>query len=105
MAAGLGLVATATRPLHADDAKPVYDKSCANCHGVSGKGDGPASKMLKPPPPEMATAIKGMSDADLTKIIKEGGKAVGKSSLMPAFGSKLKDDQIQSLVEYVKGFK
>jgi hypothetical protein len=31
-------------------------QSCASCHGVSGKGDGPAAKSLSPPP------------ADLTKL-------------------------------------
>jgi len=33
-----------------------------------------------------------------------GGKAVGRSALMPAFGSKLTDDQVKGIVEYVKGF-
>ena len=105
LATGLWLVNSAARPAHAQEAKQVYEKSCATCHGPAGKGDGPAGKMLKPPPAELAAAIKGKTDADITKIIKEGGKAVGKSALMPAFGSKLKDDQIQGVIEYVKGFK
>ena len=104
LAAGLWLVSTAARGAHAQEAKELYEKSCNNCHGPSGKGDGPASKMLKPPAADFATALKGKADADIVKVIKEGGKAVGKSSLMPAFGSKLTDDQIQALVQHVKGF-
>ena len=104
LAAGLWLVSTAARGAHAQEAKELYEKSCNNCHGPSGKGDGPASKMLKPPAADFATALKGKADADIAKTIKEGGKAVGKSPLMPAFGGKLKDDQIQALVSYVKGF-
>jgi len=95
-----GVVATAVR---ADDSKAVYEKQCASCHGAGGKGDGPAGKFLKPPPTDFATALKGKTDADVAKVIKEGGKAVGKSALMPAFGSRLSDDQINGLVAYIKG--
>jgi mono/diheme cytochrome c family protein len=47
----LGLLAVGTRPGNAagDPAKgkAVYDKYCVACHGVQGKGDGPAGRMLK----------------------------------------------------------
>jgi len=104
LATGLWLVGSAATAAHAQDAKQLYEKSCNTCHGPSGKGDGPAAKMLKPPPADFATVLKGKADADIAKIIKEGGKAVGKAASMPAFAAKLKDDQIQSVVEYVKGF-
>ncbi len=103
LAAGLCLVGAAARGVQAQDAKQQYEKSCNMCHGPSGKGDGPAGKMLKPPPADFAAVLKGKTDADIAKIIKDGGKAVGKSAAMPAFGSKLQDAQIQALVEYVKG--
>lgn len=103
VAAGMWLVGTAARAAQAQEGKELYEKSCSNCHGPGGKGDGPASKMLKPPAADFATALKGKADADIAKTIKEGGKAVGKSPLMPAFGGKLTDDQIKSLVGYVKG--
>jgi|ERR1035437_6528732 mono/diheme cytochrome c family protein len=104
VAAGLWLVSTGARVAQAQDAKALYEKSCNTCHGPSGKGDGPAGKMLKPPPADFGTALKGKADADIVKVIKEGGKAVGKSMAMPAFGSKLKDDEIQAVIAYVKGF-
>ena len=103
LAAGLWLAGTAARGAQAQEGKELYEKSCNNCHGPGGKGDGPASKMLKPPAADFATAVKGKADADIAKTIKEGGKAVGKSPLMPAFGAKLSDEQIQALVAYVKG--
>ena len=103
LAAGVWLVGSAASA-HAQDAKQLYEKSCNSCHGPSGKGDGPASKMLKPPAADFATALKGKADADIAKVIKEGGKAAGKSAMMPAFGAKLTDDQIKGVVDLVKGF-
>jgi mono/diheme cytochrome c family protein len=104
LAAGLWLVSAAAPAAHAQDAKQLYEKNCVSCHGASGKGDGPASKMLKPPAADFATVLKGKADADIAKIIKDGGKAIGKSALMPAFASKLTDEQIKGVVELVKGF-
>ena len=89
----------------AQDAKQTYEKTCASCHGPGGKGDGAVGKMLKPPPADFAAALKSASDADIAKVIKEGGKAVGKAPTMPAYGTKLTDEQIQGLVQYIKGLK
>jgi mono/diheme cytochrome c family protein len=104
LATGVWLINSAAPAAHAQDAKQLYEKSCNTCHGPSGKGDGPAGKMLKPPPADLGTVLKGKADTDIAKIIKEGGKAVGKSVAMPAFGSKFNDEQIKDLVQLVKGF-
>ncbi len=100
--AGVLLVGVVASGARADDGKQVYEKNCVACHGAGGKGDGPAGKMLKPPPGDLATALKGKSDADVAKAIKEGGKAVGKAASMPPYGSKLSDAQIQDVVQYIK---
>jgi len=104
LTACLWLVGSAAQIAQAQDAEQLYTKNCNVCHGPNGKGDGPAGKMLKPPPADFGTVAKGASDSDLTKIIKEGGKAVGRSTAMPAFGSKLTDEQIKDLIQLVKGF-
>ena len=35
-----------------------YRKYCAQCHGVSGKGDGPVASELKTPPPDLTLLSK-----------------------------------------------
>ncbi len=104
-AAGCFLSGLALSAAQADDAKDVYTKNCVSCHGAAGKGDGPAAKMLKPPPGDFGTTLKAMSDADIEKVVKEGGKAVGKAASMPGYAKKLSDDQIKALVPYMKGLK
>jgi cytochrome c oxidase cbb3-type subunit III len=41
-------------------------------------------------------------DAELFKAIKEGGLAVNKSVLMPAWGGVLTDGEITELVKYLR---
>jgi len=58
--------------------------------------------MLKPPPGDFATTLKGMADADIMKLIKEGGQAPKKHA---AFGKKLSDEEISAVVQHIKGLK
>ncbi len=91
---GLGSVAWSA------DGKALYDKNCASCHGPGGKGDGPAAKAMKNKPADLTSApVKGMSEADLAKFVKEG-----KPDLKPAHPTpKLSDDEVQAVAKYVKG--
>jgi len=95
------LTGVLTSYVWAAEAKDLYSDNCASCHGPSGKGDGPAGKMLQPAPADFATALKGKTDDYIKKVIKEGGAANGKSASMPP-ASDLTDDQIKSLVDYIK---
>jgi len=87
----------------AEEGQAIFQKNCVSCHGKAGMGDGPASKMLKPQPKPFDTALKGKSAEEITKVIKEGGKAAGLSAMMPAYGKKLDEKQLHELVEYVQG--
>jgi mono/diheme cytochrome c family protein len=49
------------KPINASDAPAMFKSYCAPCHGVSGKGDGPAAAALNPKP------------ADLTQFAKRRG--------------------------------
>jgi mono/diheme cytochrome c family protein len=103
MAATLWLAQMASVSAHAQDAKQLYEQTCAMCHGTGGKGDGPTSQSLLPKPADLTVVAKDKSDAYLTKLITEGGPSVGKSPLMPSYKGILNEKQVQSVVRYVKG--
>jgi hypothetical protein len=76
---------------------------CSGCHGLSGKGDGPAAKTL-PVKPADHTRIEmnKYTDQYLVEIISKGGAGVGKSSQMPAWGAVFKEPQVKEIVAYVR---
>jgi len=80
--------------------KVKYDMLCTACHGASGKGDGVAGAALNPKASNLITSK--MSDADMTKIIKEGGASMGRSPLMAAWKHALNDADIANVVAYIK---
>ncbi len=92
----------------ADDAgKGAYDTYCSTCHGATGGGDGAGGQALDPKPANFQDAKfwATRDDATVTKAIKEGGAAVGKSPLMIAWGTVLDDAKIAAVVAHLKTFK
>ena len=92
-------------PLTADH---VFTTRCATCHGLHGRGDGPAAQALKPKPPrDYSTPAwqKSVTDAQIKKAIIEGGPAIGKSSLMgPNEDLADKPEVLDGLVAIIRGF-
>jgi mono/diheme cytochrome c family protein len=91
----------------AQDAKAIYVKECAKCHGDSGAGDGAMGQKLKDKPSNWAAGgggLKGLDDAKIADSIKKGGGAIGKSKAMPAY-PKLSDAEVTALVAHVKSLK
>ena len=100
--AALLLASVLAGAARAEEAKELYKKRCATCHGEQGKGDGPVGQKLQPRAADFATALDGKDDAYIAKVIRGGGASVGKAKVMPAFGT-LKDAEVEGLVGYVKG--
>lgn len=82
----------------------LYKQYCAPCHGLEGRGNGPAAAGLpvKPADHTNGAVMNKISDAELFKAIKEGGQAAGKSPAMPPWGGSFKDEQIRALVLHVR---
>jgi mono/diheme cytochrome c family protein len=46
------------KPISATNGPEMYKAYCAVCHGIDGKGHGPAAEVLKVPPPDLTTLAK-----------------------------------------------
>jgi mono/diheme cytochrome c family protein len=76
----------------------MYKTNCAPCHGVTGDANTAAGKAFKVPSFSSDSVLRD-SDADLLAIAKNGkGK-------MPAWHDKLSDDQLKSLVTFIRSLQ
>ncbi|MCI0437085.1 MAG: c-type cytochrome [Gemmatimonadetes bacterium] len=89
--------------------KPVYDKWCAGCHGVEGRGDGPAAAYMLPRPRDFTQALYQIrtttsgslpTDADMMRVIDEGMPGTA----MPGWRTVLGEQDRRNLVAYLKTF-
>jgi mono/diheme cytochrome c family protein len=88
-------------------AEQIFATRCSTCHGVNGKGDGPASAALNPKPRNYTDPAwqRSVTDDHIRKTILEGGAAVGKSPLMvPNPDLVGHPDVVDGLVKIVRGF-
>ncbi len=79
----------------------VYLGACSQCHGPDGNGDGWLAHLSYPP----ASALNDIdtqrrTDTELYWIIAHGLSFVG----MPGFQGRLSDEQIWSVVAYIRSF-
>jgi len=92
----------------AQDAKAIYQKECAKCHGDAGAGDGAMGQKLKDKPTDWTKGggggLKDMNDQQVYEAIAKGGGAVGKSKAMPSY-PKLSEADVWNVVAYVKSLK
>ena len=81
-------------------AKQVFAEQCANCHGDSGKGDGPDAMMYDPGPADLTDVshMSKMTDGEIYYQITEGRKP------MPSFKKRLSEEHRWQLVLLVRSF-
>ena len=81
--------------------KESYETFCVNCHGIHGKGDGPAAKMLTPPPANFTSKkINVKPDKELLTIIRNGKP----NTAMPPWKDTLSKQQIHDTLAYIRIF-
>jgi mono/diheme cytochrome c family protein len=100
----VALMATGALSAYAADAKAIWDKDCAKCHGPDGKGDTKMGKKLGVKDYTDPQVQAAMKDEDMVKAIKEGVKS-GDTTKMKGFGDTLSDDEIKALVGYIRALK
>jgi mono/diheme cytochrome c family protein len=87
----------------ADRGKLIYKEYCSQCHGVEGKGDGPAASGLNPKP-----AIHANIDFDqlpmdyLYNVVNHGGRSVGKSPSMPYWSFTIGQQGVADVIAFLR---
>jgi mono/diheme cytochrome c family protein len=103
--ASLAFLIAGAVSLRAAEAKEIFEKDCAKCHGVDGKGKTKMGEKLGVKDYTDPKVQDEMKDAEMTKAIKEGVKEKGTDKTkMKAFAD-LSDDEVKSLVAYVRKLK
>ena len=77
---------------------------CAQCHGITGSGDGFNAEYMDKEPAELSDHdfIAKKANRQLFRVIKLGGAGVKKSPFMPGYGNTLSEEQIWQLVAYIR---
>lgn len=86
--------------------KRIFETVCVACHGANGRPD-PASPIVQafdPSPADLSDPLFNSREPvlDWELVVKHGGQALGLSPLMPPQGGALSDEEISSVVAYIK---
>lgn len=87
-----------------DQGKRLFYQHCVWCHADATPA-GPSNRSnVQPEPPLLndQAALSQKNDAALEQMIAMGGSALGKSAMMPAYGSALTQNDIRDLVAYMR---
>jgi mono/diheme cytochrome c family protein len=78
--------------------RSIYMDKCAQCHGQTGKGDGPDAASYYPSPTSLVDTkhMSSVTDGEIFYQISQGRKP------MPAFKKRLSEEQRWQLVLYVR---
>jgi mono/diheme cytochrome c family protein len=106
--------APANRPTASDASSlsgvEMYRIYCASCHGLDGKGKGPAADALKKTPPDL-TQISNRNAGEFPnarisrQIIGYEVEAVHGSQAMPIWGAYFRPDELLNLIEYIRSIQ
>jgi cytochrome c553 len=79
------------------EAKKVYESMCWTCHGLEGKGNGPASAAINPKPADHTSSkVQKQKDGNIYWKI-----SMGKGNMQP-YGKTLTSKQRWELVYYIR---
>ncbi len=94
--------------LKLDTGKQIYEAACVGCHGPKGKGMPESTVGFKKPGsfPDFTRCDQTTPElnTDWKAVIVHGGQFRGFSQIMPSFADALTNEQIDKVVEYLRGF-
>ena len=95
-------VASEGNPVSATDAsvargRELYEPNCAQCHGLTGRGDGPLADTLAIPPADFKLHVPFHTDLFFFQVITRGFGVV-----MPAFGGGISEEDRWNLINFLR---
>jgi cytochrome c6 len=84
-----------SRPPQAQKGQAIFQEQCVGCHGPDGKAQTDMGTKVQAAD-LTSSAVQEQSDSKLEKTIKSG------KAKMPAFDGKLSDNEIGSVVAYIR---
>jgi len=108
IAALLTILPIAATPQQSDprSGKEIFEQMCAGCHGTRGDGGDGHSGGFSPVITTLANKeyMSQVPDEYLILVIKKGGAYMGKIAAMPAWETRLSDDDIKRVVAHIRTF-
>jgi len=77
--------------------RELYDQNCTQCHGLTGRGDGPLAQTLAVPPVDFRLHIPYHTDLFFFSVITRGF-----GDVMPAFGSGISEEDRWNLINFLR---
>jgi high-affinity iron transporter len=102
----LGAEGALDLPTHAVDVargRAIFEQNCAQCHGVTGAGDGPVAKTIVPRPATIGRSelMYGVSPALMYRIVSVGIPG----TMMAGWASKLSSDDRWAVIAHVNSLR
>lgn len=82
-------------PRTLEEGKALFETYCSVCHGTQGKGDGPISGKIPPPPSYVSDRVLQFPEGRIFHVITNG------SGKMPSYAAQLRADERWKVVTYV----
>ena len=103
----LPFVALADSAGVAANGREIYQERCVLCHGSKGHGWDWGKKVVRPPVPvpDLVEVVPKRSGEYLMIVIRDGGKAVGLTPFMPAFGFNMSEQDLKDVVAYLRSLQ
>lgn len=101
VALGIGVSTAAAGD--AERGQEIYEARCSFCHGIDGKGNGPAGAALQPQPTNFTDpAYWQRTRPDMIRLMIVNGKP---GTAMVPFGQTLKGNEIEDVAAYLQTFR
>jgi mono/diheme cytochrome c family protein len=84
----------------------LYYAACANCHGSDGTGVAQPTVGFALPLPDFTDCSFASREptSDWVAVAHEGGPVRGFAPIMPAFGDAVSAEQLERVIDYIRGF-